>query len=133
MYIAVFIIIHELLQTGYKTLQQKNTAITVCPAMNNEPYPTGSRIGILYELPKIRTCSIPFRPILSGINNQLIISFVLDLLSSNLDSRNVIMASFDVPSRCTNMPVDETVEIIFQLLYKTGIFQQLPFSRPLSL
>ena len=35
----------------------------------NELYPTGTRIGILYGLPKIHKSSIPFRPILSSINH----------------------------------------------------------------
>ena len=35
----------------------------------NELYPTGTRIGILYGLPKIHKPSIPFRPILSCINH----------------------------------------------------------------
>ena len=35
----------------------------------NELYPTGTRIGILYGLPKIHKPSILFRPILSCINH----------------------------------------------------------------
>ena len=35
----------------------------------NELYPTGTRIGILYGLPKIHKPSIPFRPILSCFNH----------------------------------------------------------------
>ena len=35
----------------------------------NELYPTGTRTGILYGLPKIHKSSIPFRPILSCINH----------------------------------------------------------------
>ena len=35
----------------------------------NELYPTGTRIGILYGLPKIHKSSIPLRPILSSINH----------------------------------------------------------------
>ena len=34
----------------------------------NEPYPTGTRIGILYGLTKIHKLSIPLRPILSSVN-----------------------------------------------------------------
>ena len=87
----------------------------------NELYPTGTRIGILYGLPKIHKSSIPLRPILSSINHysykiakffipfltpistsSLVIkdsfSFVQELLNSDLNSDNVVMASFDVSS-----------------------------------
>ena len=37
--------------------------------MYNELCPTGTRIGILYGLPKIHKSSIPLRPILSSINH----------------------------------------------------------------
>ena len=82
----------------------------------SELYPTGSRIGILYGLPKIHKSTIPLRPILSSVNHysyklakfliplltplttsSLIItdsfSFVQELLNSDIDSSNVVMAS----------------------------------------
>jgi hypothetical protein len=106
----------------------------------SELFPTGSRLGILYGLPKTHKYNIPLRPILSCINHysyniaKLFIplltpiststyvikdsfSFVQKLLSSDLDTSNVIMASFNVTSLFTNIPVDETIEIITNRLF----------------
>ena len=101
----------------------------------NELYPTGIRIGILYGLPMIHKPSVPFSPILSCINhysykiakffipflspismNSFVIkdsfSFVQELLNSEINTDNVFMASFNIASLFTNIPVDETIEII---------------------
>ena len=97
-------------------------------------YPTGTRIGILYGLPKIHKPSVPFRPILSCINryyntakffipflcpismNSFVIkdsfSFVQELLNSEINTDNVFMASFDIALLFSNIPVDETMQII---------------------
>ncbi|XP_046860954.1 uncharacterized protein LOC124454192 [Xenia sp. Carnegie-2017] len=105
-----------------------------------ELYPTGSRIGILYGLPKIHKCNIPLRPILSSINHysyklakffipllkpftisNLIIkdsfSFVEEILNCDINSSNVVLASFDVLSLFTNIPVDETIHIISKSIF----------------
>ena len=39
-------------------------------------------------------------------------SFVQELLNSDINSDSVVMASFDVTSLLTNIPVDQTIEII---------------------
>ena len=106
----------------------------------SELYPTGSRIGILYGLPKIHKSTIPLRPILSSVNHyshklakfftplltplttcSLIItdffSFVQELLNSDIDSSNVVMASFDVTSLFTSIPVNETIDIICNSMF----------------
>ena len=111
----------------------------------SELYPTGSRIGILYGLPKIHKSIIPLRPILSSVNHysyklakffiplltplttsSLIItdsfSFVQELLNSDIDSSNVVMASFDVTSLFTNIPVNETIDIICNSLFSNCQF-----------
>ena len=46
---------------------KKSESIT--PETYDKLYPTGSRIGILYGLPKIHKNNVPLRPILSCINN----------------------------------------------------------------
>ena len=123
----------------------------------NELYPTGTRIGILYGLPKIHKSSIPLRPILSSINhysykiakffipfltpissNSLVIkdsfSFVQELLNSDINSNSVVMASFDVTSLFTNIPVGETIEIISnQIFSNCVVFEGLDRSQFIKL
>ena len=90
---------------------------------------------------------MPLRPILSSVNhysykltkffiplltplttNPFIItdsfSFVQELLNSDIDSRNVFMASFDVVSLFTNIPVNETIGIISNALVSDHQFFQ---------
>ena len=111
----------------------------------NELYPTGTHIGILYGLPKIHKSSIPFRPILSCINHYLYkiarfftpfptpismssfvikdsFSFVQELLNADVNNNNVFMASFDVASLFTNIPVDETIDIISNHLFANSMY-----------
>ncbi len=121
---------------------KKSESIT--QATYKQLYPTGSRIGILYGLPKIHKNSIPLRPILSCINNYSYkiakffvpilspicssafmvrdsFSFVQELLSLDFNSDNLAMASFDVTSLFTNIPLDETIEIIADRLFSNAI------------
>ena len=137
---------------------KKSESIT--PATYEKLYPTGSRIGILYGLPKIHKDNIPLRPILSCINHYSYkiakfcipllnpissgayivmdsLSFVQELLSLNLDSKNVVMASFDVTSLFTNIPLDETIDIISKRLFSNAVrfhgLTQLEFKKLLGL
>ena len=110
-----------------------------------ELYPTSTSIGILYGLPKIHKSSIPLRPILSSINHysykiakffipfltpistsSFVIkhsfSFVQELLNSDINSDSVVMASFDVTSLFTNIPVDETIEIIANRIFTSCMY-----------
>ena len=114
----------------------------------NELYPTGTRISILYGLPKIHKSSVPFRPILFCINHysyeiarffipfltpismsSFVIkdsfSFVQELLNADVNTNNVFMASFDVASLFTNIPVDETIDIISNHLFANSIYLAL--------
>ncbi len=111
----------------------------------NELYPTGTHIGILYGLPKIHKSSIPLRPSLSSINHysykiakffipfltpistsSFVIkdsfSFVQELLNNDINSDSVVMASFDVASLFTNIPVDETIEIIVNHIFASCMY-----------
>ena len=116
------------------TLQRENQVKTLLKKLKasksidertyNELYPTGSRIGILYGLPKIHKLNVPLRPILSYVNhysykptkffiplltpistNSFAVkdsfSFVQELVSSDIDANKVVMASFDVTSLFT--------------------------------
>ena len=61
------------------TLRRENQAKSLLKKLNaenalseknyNELYPTGSRISILYGLPKIHKPNMPLRPILSSVNH----------------------------------------------------------------
>ena len=98
----------------------------------NELYPTGTRIAILYGLPKIHKVSNPLGPILSSINHYSYniakffipiltpispspfvikdsFSFVQELSNCGINSNNTVMATFDVTSFFTNIQVDETI------------------------
>ena len=109
----------------------------------NKRFPSGSRPGILYGLPKVHKAGIPLRPILSSISTHAYVlakflvpllrlfssgnylvsnsfSFVNDLFSSNFNSDNLIMASFDIKSLFTNMPLDETIDIIVTKLFSNS-------------
>ena len=97
--------------------------------------PTGSRPGILYGLAKAHKLNIPLRPISSSINshsyniaNQLVslllpfstkqypindsFSFLQELHSLDLNIDNVFMASFDITSLFSNIPLDEIIDIL---------------------
>ena len=104
--------------------------------------PTGSRPGILYGLCKVHKNSVngspPFRPILSAINTPTykLAKFLVPILSS-LTSNNytvvdsfsfseevpsfddsLFMASLDVESLFTNIPLSETIDICIESLFE---------------
>lgn len=102
--------------------------------------PTGSRPGILYGWPKVHRFGTSLRPILSstGIHSFNIskflvplllpisispfsigdtFSFIQDLFRLDFNTGNVVMASFDITSLFTNIPIDETIEIIVSQLF----------------
>jgi len=98
-------------------------------------YPTGSRAGIMYGLPKIHKEGAPLRPIISAIGtyNYGVAKHLVNILKP-LQSEDIYMlkdtpefvnniadltpdtdkymVSFDVESLFTNIPTDETIEII---------------------
>ena len=106
-------------------------------------FPSGSSPGVLYSLPKIHKglVNTPVRPILSSIGtynydlakffvpllepltkNEFTIkdsfSFAAEVSSLNLD--NYIMSSFDIESLFTNVPLDETIDIIGNSLFENS-------------
>ena len=100
---------------------------------------SGSCPGIMYGLPKIHKPNVPMRPILSANNtttynlSQYLVSILSDLSSNDFtiknsydfanfitsleDSSKYIMCSFDIESLFTNIPLDETIEIIISKLF----------------
>ncbi len=104
--------------------------------------PTGSRPGRLYGLPKIHKDNIPLRPVVSAVGtynyglgkllkqmlsnvvqNDVVIKdtfgFVNALRSLPKSASKYKMVSFDVSSLYTNIPVNETIEIVLKHLYDT--------------
>ena len=47
------------------------------------------------------------------------LSFIQELFSLSLDSDNLIMASFDVTSLFTDIPINKTIDIITNQLFST--------------
>ena len=110
-------------------------------------FATGTSPGVMYGLPKIHKENIPVRPILSSTNtpNYKLSKFLIPHIShlsknqyslnnskeffehvSNLDlPETSVMASFDVESLYTNIPITETIEIISDAIYENNSFRHL--------
>jgi hypothetical protein len=107
----------------------------------NELRLSSSQPGTLYGLPKVHKAGNPLRPILSAIGTsgyklaKFLIPFLTPLTTNeytikdsfsfveeicNFRNDNFVMASFDVKSLFTNIPVDETIEIASNTLYSDG-------------
>ena len=103
--------------------------------------PSGSSPGILYGLPKVHKKECPMRPILNTIGtfNYNLAKFFVPIIEpvttnqftlknsyefvkelSDLKIPNGVMASFDVVSLFTNIPLDETIEIITEELFQNS-------------
>ena len=107
----------------------------------NKLRPVGTRLGILYGLCKVHKASVngspPFRPILNAINTPTykLAKYLVPLLSSlptneytvsdsftfaeEISKQNAqyFMASLDINSLFTNIPLDETVKICVDSLF----------------
>ena len=96
-------------------------------------YPTGTNLGVLYGLPKVHKENFPIRPILSACNtpNYMLAKYLVPNLSPftkndftvhssfkfaqeicSINPEGLHMASFDVKSLFTNIPLQETIDII---------------------
>jgi hypothetical protein len=95
--------------TSKLAMVKKSESIT--QATYKQLYPTGSRIGILYRLPKIHKNSIPLRPILSCINNYSykIAKFFVPILSPFCSSAFMVRDSFSF--------VQELLSLDFNLVF----------------
>ena len=114
-------------------------------------FASGSQPGILYGLPKIHKLGTPIRPILSAIGtfNYNCAKFLVPLLSplttnsftiknsisfakeiNSLEiNPNFVLASFDVTSLFTNIPLDETISICLNQLFVNDDDEFNKFSR----
>ena len=106
----------------------------------NELFVSGSSPGIMYGLPKTHKRNVPLRPIFAAYNtpSYSISKYLVKILSpfttnsytvSNSyafvdelikipDAHEYYMASFDVESLFTNIPLDETVNIALNCLFQ---------------
>ena len=130
-----------------KTLQKENI-------ISDEEYshltPNGSTPGILYGLPKVHKTNLPMRPILSAINTHTykLSKFIIPLISSwskniytindsfsfvneikNTINNNFYMASFDITSLYTNVPLNETINIILDRAFNNNNEKFKKFTR----
>ena len=102
--------------------------------------PCGSRPGILYGLPKIHKENCPTRPILSasGTFNYNLSKFIvplirpftmneytvsdtfsfLDTISNVKNADDYVMASIDIVSLYTSVPVRETIDILIETAFR---------------
>ena len=109
--------------------------------------PTGSTPSCLYGLPKIHKQGTPLRPIISQIGsytyelakflvpilmplttNQYTVKDSFSFVNSLMSLQNIsFMASFDVVSLFTNIPLNETIELCLDKLYTdTDLVHNLP-------
>ena len=124
----------------------------------SELFVSGSKPGILYGLPKVHKDGCPVRPILSAIGtfNYKLSKFLVPLLAPitineytvkdsfsfskevcDLNFENCCIASFDVKSLFTNIPLNETIDICTDNLFgdsdKVLNFGKRQFHKLLSL
>ena len=124
------------LQSTVRRILPKDIADSVCPA--------GSRLAHLYELPKTHKEKLAMRPILSATNtynyalakwldnklkplslNQHTVTDIFDFASEVQDLRisaGNILVSYDVSSLFTNVPLDETIEILADKAFRDNWF-----------
>ena len=129
-----------------RKLKQQNIIST---STYNSLFTSGSGPGILYGLPKIHKTGTPLRPILAAYNTAAykIAKFIVPLLEpythnsfslpnsyALIDKLKEIqlnttsfLCSFDVQSLFTNIPLDETIDIICNTVFQnTDRFHNFP-------
>ena len=105
-------------------------------------YSVGARLGIMYGLPKIHKQNIRLRPIISSFGTfsyktAKYLSKIFSPLAQNvhllkdfhdfinrlnkLTLQNSYMVSFNVESSFTNVPLDYTINLILERIYKNRV------------
>lgn len=114
-------------------------------------YSSGSQLGVLYGLPKIHKENCPIRPIVSACSthnfnigkeliplishlatNEYTLKNSYDFVSciNNFSGAdNYFMCSLDVESLYTNIPVNETIEIILDAIFTNDVVLHHDLSR----
>ena len=106
----------------------------------NRIRPCGSKPGVMYGLTKIHKTGDPIRPIISSVGtyNYKVAKYLVEILTPLLDNNTTILKdtfdfvnkvskipvidnqkiiSFHIVSLFTNIPVNETIDIILKLCY----------------
>ena len=132
-------------------LRKLKSANRISESMYSATYSSGSNIGYLYGLPKVHKPNCPIRPILSACtshNFQLskaIIPYISHLASNEYTLNNshdfataiqkvnnadkLYMCSLDIVSLYTNIPVQESIELILNTIYANGVTQHKGLER----
>ena len=125
-----------------RTIRQLKKDKILSETTANNILASGTNPGIMYGLPKIHKQNIPMRPILSANNtvSYNLSKYITSLLShltindftlkNSYDFANTIhdfpnaskhfMCSFDIQSLYTNIPLQETIDIIINKLFPTN-------------
>ncbi|KAL5271827.1 hypothetical protein ACHWQZ_G000132 [Mnemiopsis leidyi] len=105
-------------------------------------YPNGSRIGVMYGQPKVHKPGAPLRPVCSAIGTATYdlgkyladviapaktSSYGTDLHSTftfvdqikDIDMTGLVMVSYDVRSLFTNVPLQRTIDICMDRMYRS--------------
>ena len=133
-----------------RVLRKLKTSGKIGDSAFHSIYSTGSKPGIMYGLPKVHKEGCPLRPILSaiGTHNYKLAKFLVPIINpiteneysvkdsfsfvkeiSELSVNDCVMASFDVKSLFTNIPLDETVDICINSLFENEEDKILNFSK----
>ena len=121
------------------TINRLKNNSTIDSVLASKLSASGSCPGVMYGLPKIHKPNVPMRPILSANNttsynlSQYLVPLLSDLSTNEFtiknsydfanyvnsleDSSKYIMCSFDIESLFTNIPLDETIEVIISQLF----------------
>ena len=125
------------------SLRSLKTKSNISDAFYNSCYSSGSQVGNLYDLPKVHKNNCPVRPIVAAygpfnfnlgkhlvpLKSQLVINpYILkksydfaSTLYTLTDAKNSFMCSLDITSLYTNIPVAETIDLILDNTYTTGV------------
>jgi len=141
-------------------LRSLKSQATITDEFYSQAFKTGSSLGQLYGLPKTHKEGYPVRPILSAFNShnynlaKLLVplltplsvneysvknsySFVSDICKVTYSDR-YYMCSYDIKSLYTNVPINETIELIINNIYTDSTilfngFNEVQFRKLLNL
>ena len=122
----------------FLTSLKKNNTIT--PEQYRSLHSAGKAVGIMYGLPKVHKNNLPLRPILTAFNttSYKLAKYLVTLLEplttnqytlpnsysfcqylqSLSTSQPLHMASYDITSLFTNIPLNETIDIICNIIFR---------------